>query len=65
MVCVFLCVNMEKPKRQPMTKHEGKKNCFFSFKRWKQATTNGKKNTKRNEKSVQNKNLPKYEFRNV
>lgn len=44
-----------------MTKHEGKK----IFKRWKQATTNGKKNTKRNEKSVQNKNLPKYEFRNV
>lgn len=30
MVCVFLCVNMEKPKRQPMTKHEGKKICFFS-----------------------------------
>lgn len=65
MVCVFLCVNMEKPKRQPMTKNEGKKKSVFFLQTMETSNYEWEKNTKRNEKSVQNKNLPKYEFRNV
>lgn len=53
-MCIFVCEYGE-AKKATNDKTWRKKNLFFFFKRWKQATTNGKKNTKRNEKSVQNK----------
>lgn len=65
-MCIFVCEYGEAKKATNDKTYSLKKNRFFSFLQTMETSNyEWEKNTKRNEKSVQNKNLPKYEFRNV
>lgn len=63
-MCIFVCEYGE-AKKATNDKTWRKKNLFFFLQTMETSNYEWEKNTKRNEKSVQNENLPKYEFRNV